>query len=132
MGVFFLCATLPWSVFLNHQNALGELSWKLAAEKKFQKNVSEYLPMASSVHMWMVYLESHSEFANQKWDKVFKVGLSTFFKDCLLQNLPSPLLNALSHKHQFRGQVDNKTYRRLLSRGISCLSLNFICLDPEI
>ena len=132
MGVVFLCATLPWSVFLNHQNALGELSWKLAVEKKIPKNISEYLPMASSVHMWMVYLESHSQFANQKWDKIFKVGLSKFFKDCLLQNLPSPLLNTLSHIHQFRGQVDNKTYRRLLSRGISYSSLNFICLDPEI
>ena len=44
------------------------------------------------------------------WDKVFKKELSKFcgrqplkniflqiFEDCLLQNLPSPLLNTLSH-----------------------------------
>ena len=31
-----------------------------------------------------------------KWDKVFKSGLSKFFKDCLPQNLLTLLLNALS------------------------------------
>ena len=30
-----------------------------------------------------------------KWDKVFKSGLSKFFKGCLPQNLISPLLNNL-------------------------------------
>ena len=33
----------------------------------------------------------------QYMDKVFKNGLSKFFKDCLPQNLLSPLLNTLSH-----------------------------------
>ena len=31
-----------------------------------------------------------------KWDKVFKSGLSEFFKGCIPQNLHSPLLNTLS------------------------------------
>ena len=31
------------------------------------------------------------------WDKVFKSGLNKFVKDCLLQNLLSPLLNSFSH-----------------------------------
>ena len=31
------------------------------------------------------------------WDKVFKSGLSKFFKDCLPQNLFSPFLNSFSH-----------------------------------
>ena len=31
------------------------------------------------------------------WDKVFKSGLSKFFKGCLPQKLLSPLLNTLSH-----------------------------------
>ena len=30
------------------------------------------------------------------WDKVFKNGLSKFFKGCLPQNLLSPLLHTLS------------------------------------
>ena len=30
-----------------------------------------------------------------KWDKVFKSGLSKFFKGCLPQNFLSPLLNTL-------------------------------------
>ena len=34
--------------------------------------------------------------AKNRWDKVFKSGLSKFFKDCLPQNLPSPLLNTFS------------------------------------
>ena len=32
----------------------------------------------------------------KKWDKVFKSGLSKFFKGCLPHNLLSPLLNTLS------------------------------------
>ena len=34
---------------------------------------------------------------NFKWDKVFKSGLSKFFKGCFPQNLFSPPLNNLSH-----------------------------------
>ena len=34
--------------------------------------------------------------SNLIWDKVFKSGLSKFFKGCLPQNLLSPLLNTLS------------------------------------
>ena len=33
----------------------------------------------------------------QYMDKVFKNGLSKFFKDCLPQNVLSPLMNTLSH-----------------------------------
>ena len=33
------------------------------------------------------------------WDKLLKSGLSKFFKDCLPQNLLSPLLNTLSRLH---------------------------------
>ena len=33
---------------------------------------------------------------NYIWDKVFKSGLSKFFKGCLPQNLLSPLLNTFS------------------------------------
>ena len=35
----------------------------------------------------------HSQYI---WGKVFKSGLSKFFKGCLPQNLLSPLLNTLS------------------------------------
>ena len=37
-----------------------------------------------------------SHYITINWDKVFKRGLSKFFKDCLPQNLLSPLLNTLS------------------------------------
>ena len=37
---------------------------------------------------------------NDKWDKVFKSGLSKFFKGCLSQNILSPLLNTLSQISQ--------------------------------
>ena len=33
------------------------------------------------------------------WDKVFKSGLSKFFKGCLRQNLRSPLFNTLSYMY---------------------------------
>ena len=40
-----------------------------------------------------INFSEHSQSSN--WDKVFKSGLSTFFKGCHPQNLLSKLLNAL-------------------------------------
>ena len=53
------------------------------------------------------------------WDQVFKTGLSKFFKGCLPQTLPSPLLNTLfiqdpvkhlqcSQKQPFRGVLKTR------------------------
>ena len=39
----------------------------------------------------------HLNYPETICDRVFKSGLSKFFKGCLPKNLPSPLLNTLSH-----------------------------------
>ena len=44
----------------------------------------------------MLILFLQNCFIIDKWDKVFKSGLSTFFKGCLPQNVLSPLLNTSS------------------------------------
>ena len=45
-------------------------------------------------HLWRSLIFAKN--LNHRWDKVFKSGLSKFFKGCLPQNLLSPLLNTLS------------------------------------
>ena len=42
----------------------------------------------------MIYLLTPN--GKNSWDKVFKIGLSNFFKDCLPQNILIPLLKTLS------------------------------------
>ena len=59
-------------------------SWILTP---LQNTLSSIASHSSLVYYWCFTI----------WDKVFKRGLSKFFKGCLPQNLLSPLLNTLSH-----------------------------------
>ena len=48
------------------------------------------------------------------WDKIFKSGVSKFFKGCLPQYLLSPLLNTLSH-------LKNKVFpRQVFNHKVHC------------
>ena len=50
------------------------------------------------MNIYDIFTIYHTNYTN-KWDKIFKSGLSKFFKGCLPQNLLSPLLNTLSQIH---------------------------------
>ena len=54
--------------------------------------------LVGSFHYYLLYhfLVRKVIYASYIWHKVFKSGISKFFKDCLRQNLLSPLLNNLS------------------------------------
>ena len=73
---------------------IHQISWWKC--KSFQKRYWVLIDLMSQPwgKMWETLQPDIESFI---WDKVFKSGLSKFFKSCLPQNLLSPLLNALSH-----------------------------------
>ena len=63
---------------------------------QFQPGVAYNSFLIKKCHVHVISnAQLHSK--NITWYNVFKCGLSKFFKDCLSQNLISPLLNTLYH-----------------------------------
>ena len=58
---------------------------------------SKIVSYISQTEIYINTLKNHTRNATHLEDKVFKRGLSKFFKGCLPQNSLSPLLNTLSH-----------------------------------
>ena len=76
-------------------------------QQRFLCNLTQWANTCPEITVKILKQERHCS-SDYIWDKVFKSGLSKFFKDCLPQNLHSPLLNNLSHLWLLAG-IDSLT-----------------------